>query len=73
MDKRRADEKESESNSSKEEGEPPITLSSDKEEYEGSETPSGPGRPETPPYQVNRSVTRSTPRKKSSWSKRKAA
>ena len=45
----------------------------DEEEFEGFETPSDPGRPETPPYQVNRPVTRSTPRKKSSWSKRKAA
>ena len=71
--KRRADEEESESNSSEEEGESPISLSSDEEEYEGSETPSDPGRPETPPYQVNRPVTRSMPRKKSSQSKRKAA
>ena len=71
--KRRADEEESESSSSEEGGESPISLSSDKEEYEGSETPSDPGRPETPPYQVNRPVTRSTPRKKSSQSKRKAA
>ena len=71
--KRRADEEESESNSSEEEGESPISLSSDKEEYEGSETPSHPGKPETPPYQVNRPVTRSTPKKKSSRSKRKAA
>ena len=71
--KRRADEEESESSSSEEEEESPITLSSDEEEYEGSETPSDPGRPETPPYQVNRPVTRSTPRMKSSRSKRKAA
>ena len=48
--KRRADEEESESSSSEEEGELPITLSSDEEEYEGSDTPSDPGRPETPPY-----------------------
>ena len=71
--KRRADEEESESSSSEEGGELPISLSSDEEEYEGSETPSDPGIPETPPYQVNRPVTRSTPRKKSSRSKRKAA
>ena len=71
--KRRADEEESESSSSEEEGESPITLSSDEEEYEGSDTPSDPGIPETPPYQVNRPVTRSTPKKKSSRSKRKAA
>ena len=70
--KRRADEEESESSSSEEEGESHITLSSNEEEYEGSDTPSDPGRPETPPYQVNRSVTRSTPKKKSSRSKRKA-
>ena len=55
--KRRANEEESESSSSKEEGESPISLSSDEEEYEGSETPLDPGRPETPPYQVNRLVT----------------
>ena len=71
--KRRADEEESESSNSEEEGESPISLSSDEEEYNGSETPSDPGKPETPPYQVNRPVTRSTPRKKSSRSKRKAA
>ena len=51
--KRRADEEESESSSSEEEGESSISLSSDKEEYNGSETPSDPGKPETPPYQIN--------------------
>ena len=71
--KRRADEEESESSSLKEEGESPITLSSDEEEYKGSDTPSDPGRPETPPYQVNWPVTQSTPKKKSSRSKQKAA
>ena len=71
--KRRADEEKSKSSSSEEEGELHITLSSDEEEYEGSDTPSNPGRPETPPYQVNRSVTQSTPKKKSSRSKQKAA
>ena len=71
--KRRADGEESESSSSEEEGESSITLSSDEEEYQESDTPSDPGRPETPPYQVTRPVTRSTPKKKSSWSKRKAA
>ena len=71
--KRRADKEESKSSSSEEGGESPISLSSDEEEYEGSETPSDPGRPETPPYQVNRPITWSTPRKKSSRSKRKAA
>ena len=71
--KRGADEEESESSSSEEEGESPITLNSDEEEYEGSDTPLDPGRPETPPYQVNRPSTRSTPKTKSSRSKRKAA
>ena len=61
--KRGADEEESESSSSEEEGESPITLNSDEEEYEGSDTPSDPGRPKTPPYQVNRPVTRPTPRR----------
>ena len=71
--KQRADEEESESSSSEEGRESPISLSSDEEEYEGSKTPSDPGRLETPPYQVNQPVTWSTPRKKSSQSKRKAA
>ena len=71
--KRRADEEESKSSSSEEEEESPISLNSDEEEYKGSETLSDPGRPETPPYQVNRPVTRSTPRKKSFRSKQKAA
>ena len=71
--KRGADEEESEFSSLEEEGESPITLSLDEKEYEGSDTPSDPGRPETPPYQVNRPVTRSTPKKKSSRSKHKAA
>ena len=70
--KRKTDEEESESSSSEEGGESPISLSSDEEEYEGSKTPSDPGKPETPPYQFNRPITRSTPRKKSSRSKRKA-
>ena len=56
--KRRADEEESEPSSLEEGGESPISLSSDEEEYEGSETPSDSGRPEIPPYQVNRPVTR---------------
>ena len=55
--KRRADEEESESSSSEEEGELLITLSSDEEEYAESDTPLDLGRPETPPYQVNRPVT----------------
>ena len=72
--KRKADDEESKSSSSKEEeDETPISLDLDEEEYGGSDTPSDPGRQETPPYQVNRPVTRSTPRKKPSRSKRKAA
>ena len=68
------DELESESESSQEEEEtPPVSLDPDEEEYEESDTPSDPGQPETPPYQVNRPTTRSTPKKKPSWSKRKAA
>ena len=71
--KKKVDDEESESSSSEEEEEEtPISLDSDEEEYGGSDTPSDPGRQETPPYQVNRPVTRSTPRKKSSRSKRKA-
>ena len=69
--KRRADEEESNSSSSEEEEESPISLDSDEEECGDSDTPSDPGRPEMPLYQVNRPVTQSTPRKKSSWSKRK--
>ena len=71
--KRKADDEESESSNSEEEEEMPISLDSDKEEYRGSDTPSDPGKQETPPYQVNRPVTRSTPRKKFSRSKCKAA
>ena len=72
--KKKADDKESESSSSEEEEEEtPISLDSDKEEYRGSDTPSDLGKQETPPYQVNRPVTRSTPQKKSSRSKHKAA
>ena len=72
--KRKADDEESKSSSSEEEDEEtPISLDSDEEEYGGSDTPSDPGRQEMPPYQVNRPVTRSTPRKKPSRSKRKAA
>ena len=70
--KRKADESESESDSSKEEEESPVSLDSDDKEYQGSNTPSDPGRPEMPPYQVNRPTTRSMPKKRSSRSKRKA-
>ena len=75
--KSRAEDLVSESSSSKEEKEEsPISLDSDEEEYQGSETPSqsDPGEPETPPFQINRPTTRSTPKKKpSSRPKRKAA
>ena len=69
--KRRADEEESSSSSSEDEEKSPISLDSDEEECGDSDTPSDPGRPETPPYRVNRPVTRSTPKKKSTRSKRK--
>ena len=48
--KQRPDEEESKSSSSEEEGESSISLNSDEEEYDGSETPSDSGKPETPPY-----------------------
>ena len=54
----------SESGSSEEEEEEddPISLSSDKEEYQGSEIPSDlVDKPETPPFHINRPTTRSTP------------
>ena len=71
--KRKADESDSESGSSEEEEEEsPVSLDSDDEEYQGSDTPSNPGQSETPPFQINRPITRSTPKKKSSRSKRKA-
>ena len=72
--KRKADKSESESESfEEEEEEPPVSFDSDDEEYQGSETPSDPGQLETPLYQVNRPTTQSTPKKKPSRSKRKAA
>ena len=47
--KRKVNESDSESKSSKEEEEEsPISLDSDDEEYQGSNTPSDPGQPETP-------------------------
>ena len=72
--KRKADKEESKSSSSEEEEEElAISLDSDEEEYQGSDTPFDPGKPKTSSYQVNRPITRSTPWKKSSRSKRKAA
>ena len=71
--KRKAIESDSKSKSSeKEEGESPASLDSDDEEYQGSDTPSDPDQPETPPFQINRPTTQSTPKKKPSRSKRKA-
>ena len=71
--KRKADKSDSKSESFvEEEEESPASLDSDDEEYQGSNTPSDPGQPETPPFQINRPITRSTPKKKSSCSKRKA-
>ena len=71
--KRKADKLVSKSRSSEEEEEEsPVSLDSDDEEYQGSDTPSDPGKSETPPFQINRPTTRSTPKKKSSRPKRKA-
>ena len=75
--KRRVEESEKESGSSPEdeEEEDPITLSSDEEEYVGSETPSQSDPvydPEPPPCKINRPATRSTPGKPTTQSKRKA-
>ena len=71
--KRKAKDSVSESGSSEEEEEEsPVSLDFDDEEYQGSDTPSDPGEPETPPFQINRPTTRSTPKKKSSRPKRKA-
>ena len=71
--KRKADESDSESESSEEEEEESlVSLDSDDKEYQDSDTPSNLGQPEMPPYQINRPTTRSTPKKKSFHSKRKA-
>ena len=71
--KRKADKSDSESESFEdEEEESPVSLNSDDEEYQGSDTPSDPSKPETSPFQINRPTIRSTPKKKSSRSKRKA-
>ena len=75
--KRRAEESVSKSGSSleEEEDEDLVTLSSDEEEYVGSETPfqSDPvDDPEPPPFKINRPTTRSTPGKPTTRPKRKA-
>ena len=69
--KRRADEEESSSSSSEDKEESSISLDSDEEECGDSDTPSDPDRSETPLYRVNQPVTRSTPTKNSTQSKRK--
>ena len=71
--KRKADDSVNGSSSSEEEEEEsPTSLDSDDEEYQDSDTPSDPGEPETPPFQINWPTTRSTPKKQSSRPKRKA-
>ena len=71
--KRKADESDSEFESfEEEEEESPVSLDFDDEEYQGSDTPSDRGQSEMPPFQINRPTTRSTPKKKSSHSKRRA-
>ena len=75
--KRRAEDSVSKSGSSEEEEEDePISLDSDEEEYQGSETPSqsNPGdESEMPPFKINRPTTRSTPKKPATRPKCKAA
>ena len=51
--KRRADEEEISSSNLEDEEEWPISLDSDEKECGDSDTPSDPGRPETPLYWVN--------------------
>ena len=73
--KRRAKESISESGSSeeKEEEEDPISLTSDEEEYQGSDTPSDMvDKPKTPPFHINRPTTRLMPRGPTTHPKRKA-
>ena len=71
--KRKSEDSVSESGSSKEEEEESLaSLDSDDEEYQDSNTPSDPGKPETPPFQINQPTTWSTPKKKSSRPNRKA-
>ena len=71
--KRKADDSVSGSNSSEEEEEDSqASLDSDDEEYQDFDTPFDPGKPEMPLFQINRSTTRSTPKKQSSRPKCKA-
>ena len=76
--KRRVEESVSGSGSSAEEEEEEedlISLSSDEEEYQGSETPSQSDpidEPETLPFKINRPTTRSTPGRPTTRPKRKA-
>ena len=75
--KRKAEESISESGSSEEEEEEePISLDSDDEEYQGSETPSQSDpvdEPEMPPFKINHPTTRSIPKKPTTRPKHKAA
>ena len=75
--KRKTEESISESGSSEEEEEEdPISLDSDNEEYQGSETPSQSDpvdQPKSPPFKINRPTTLSMPGKPSACPKRKAA
>ena len=73
--KRRAEESISESGSleQEEEEEDPISLSSDEEEYQGSDIPTDlVDEPETPPFHINQPTTPSTPRGPTAHPKRKA-
>ena len=75
--KRKAEESISKSGSLEEkEEEDPVSLDSDNEEYQGSETPSQSDpvdEPETPPFKIHCPTTRSMPKKSSARPKRKAA
>ena len=75
--KRKVEESISESGSSEEEEEEdPVSLNSDDEEYQRSETPSQSNlvdKSETPPFKIHHPTTRSTPKKPTSRPKRKAA
>ena len=75
--KRKAEESISESGSSEEEEEEDlVSLYSNDEEYQGSETPSQSDpvdEPETPPFKIHRPTIRSTSKKPTTHPKRKAA
>ena len=74
--KRKAEESISKFGSSEEEEEEPISLDSDDDEYQGSETPSQSDlvdEPEMPPFKINCPATWSTPAKPTTRPKRKVA